>query len=584
MPAEDTVLTDTLSAGCSALSDDADDSNPVDPASVLVRLTDEDDEIVLELPAVVGSADEYLAEASVAEVPPGRYIVTCVAGDTAVPPRIGTASVDVLVDHGPSIEPVVPLADGYLSRAGLHDFEVKIRPVPLFSGDDDAELEGDPLIDIDHQTFTLEPKGDEYPDVYIIEGIDFENDVLFPEAPPDLTAVRVTAENGRSVTGELDYTVAVDGTGPDITIASPAAATIIGSRVTFVFQIVDDFSGVDWSSLVVEAKDVPIPFDVESSRWTQTGNTATLELNTTEYSAATQMSINVSVADVAGNISDNGAGSTYYLDQVPPILSLDPPNVRIVLNEECSHSFDPAGSFAVSHGDNTPNLVLFRGMAWDDTNHEEGQIIAHYSTVDRESIRLWVSRADQPLVVDTSDPPDGICDGISSAADADVDAVEMIPINAGGTAYFGDGTGDLSAPTMAGICAYAASPAAEPPDGLCSNLSDLSYAIGQKFDNQAVPALYAPLVGGGASCTGNQQSVGALLGTYEGWVCAAVTGQDLAGNSTVSAPIAFCLDSPEIAGDPPCEAEDPSTVACAASCIPAEFPETGFIIDPNWGG
>jgi hypothetical protein len=371
----------------------------------------------------------------------------------------------------------------------------------------------------------------------------------------------------------LDYDVAVDGTGPNITIVQPQAATIIGSRVTFVLQIDDDFSGVDWESLVVEVKDVPVPFDATSSRWTLTGNIATLELNTTEYSDATQLSINVTVADLAGNLSSNGAGSTYYLDQLSPILSLDPPNIRVIREGvECSHSFDPVGDGAIGHGDDSYNLVQFRAIAWDRTNEEVGQNLFHYAEIDTTSMRLWVSRADQPLVVDTLLPGqsvgDGICDAISSAVDADIDAVELSNIGTAGTPFFGSGLGDVSSPSMAGRCEYPASPAVDPPEPLCES-SDLTYAVGQNIGGSLTPAVYAPLVGGGLACAGSQQSVEALLGAYEGWVCAAVTGQDTAGNAAISAPIAFCLDDPETGAIPECWEDGPTEAPdCTDTCEP----------------
>jgi len=573
-PEADAVLTDRLTAACQALSDDAPASGAVDAASVKVRLLDEEGETVLEAPATPGAADEYVAEFALETVPAGLYTVECSASDDASPPLVGLDEVSVLVDHGPSIEPVTPLPNGFLARAGLHSFEVKIRPVPLFEGDDDAELGADPVISIDHEEFALVPKGDDDPDVFVVDGIDFEDDELFPEAPPDVTGVRVTAENQRSVSGVLEYDVAVDGTGPQIAIVSPAAATIIGSRVTFVLEITDDFSGVDFESLVVEVKDVPIPFDATSSRWTLTGNTATLELNTTEYSVATQLSINVTVADLAGNLSSNGAGSTYYLDQLAPILSLDPPNIRArrdgTAGVECSHSFDPVGFAAISHGDDSYNLVQFRSVAWDRTNEELGQTLFHFSMIDTTSMRLWVSRAGEPLVVDTPLPGesagDGICDAISSEVDADIDAVELSHIGTAGAPFFGDGTADPSSPTMSGRCEYPATPAAV-PEPLCE--SDLTYAVGQNIGGQVTPAVYAPLVGGGLACTGSQQSVAALLGAYEGWVCAAVTGQDTAGNTAVSAPIAFCLNDPDTGANPDCWNAGPEAAPdCTDTCEP----------------
>lgn len=574
-PDEGTVLTDELGAHCRVTPDDAADASAVNPASVLVQLLNAKGEVVAEGPATVGEADVYGATFTLAEVPSGRYTVLCQASDKSEPPLTGSAEVDVLVDHGPVIEPITPLPGGFLARAGVHDFEVRIRPVPLFSGDDEAALADDPVIIIDHQEFTLSEKGDEFPDVYVVTGIDFEDVDLFPEEPPNHTLVRVSAQNEREVTGTLDYQVAVDGTGPEIAIVQPAAATIIGSRVNFVFQVVDDFSGVDWESLVVEVKDEPIAFNTASSRWSLSDNQATLELNTTEYSVATQLSINVSVADLAGNLSSNGAGATYYLDQLTPILSLDPPNIRVrrqgQADLECSHSFDPVGGGAINHGDDTYNLVQFRAVAWDRTNEELGQTIFHYSMVDTTSMRLWISKADLPLVVDTPLPGktvgDGICDAISSAVDADVDAVTLAHIGTAGSPYFGNGDGDLSAPAMGGACIYPAN-AGNVPNPLCEG-SDLTYALGQRVGDAVTPAVYAPLVGTGVSCAGSQQSIGALLGTYEGWVCAAVTGQDRAGNKTVSEPIAFCLDDPETGALPDCWGDGPEAAPdCTDGCQP----------------
>jgi hypothetical protein len=191
--------------------------------------------------------------------------------------------------------------------------------------------------------------------------------------------------------------------------------------------------------------------------------------------------------------------------------------------------------------------------------------------IDATSMRLWVSRAGEPLVVDTPPPGetagDGICDAISSEVDADIDAVELSHIGTAGTPFFGDGADDPSSPSMLGVCSYPVTPAADLPDPLCE--SDLTYAVGQNIGGQVTPAVYAPLVGGGLACTGSQQSVAALLGTYEGWVCAAVTGQDRAGNTAVSAPIAFCLNDPDTGADPDCwGAGADAAPDCTDSCEP----------------
>jgi hypothetical protein len=289
--------------------------------------------------------------------------------------------------------------------------------------------------------------------------------------------------------------------------------------------------------------------------------------------------VNVTVSDNAGNDSLDGAEATYFLDQQPPVLSLDPPNIRIYDEPDdvptCSHSFDPVGDVAVNHGDDTNNLAFFRAMAWDDTNQELGQQILHFSGVDPASLRLWLAQASE-LTVDTDG--DGICDDISSKL-LDVDTVEMEPIPPGGKAYFGDGTGDVADPPLLG-CDYKLNPDTSPPDTLCGNKSDMSYVL-QQVEDSTTPAIYATLIGNGVACTGDQQSISALIGDVEGWICAAVRGTDAAGNQGVSAPIAICVDNSEVPGAPSCVGEGPDAAPdCTDGCSPRTFPPGGLIIVP----
>ncbi len=584
-PEADAVLTNVLSASCSVARGTADDANPVDPDTISIALLDpneEEGEPVVEASAKPGEADEYVAELPLTEVPPGVYTARCSARDTSSEPTTGVSDSRVLVDHGPSIEPLSPIAEGFLSEAGQHEFVVRIRPQELFSGDEDAALDGQPVLSIDEHDFLLEALEEDEDNVYRVSEIDFEDTEIFSEPPPGQTIVSVKATNRRGITGQTDYPIFVDGEGPTISVASPESGSIVGSRATFSFQATDDYSGVDWTTLVVEAKDVEIPFDADSPRWSQSGDTAVLELTTTELSVATQMSVNVTVEDLAGNESNDGAESTYYLDQQPPLLSLDPPHLRVGVEKDegpvCSHSYDPLGA-AIDHGADTNNLALFRAFAWDLTNQEQGQITLHFSTVDTSSLRLWMAPAGEALVVDTTE--DGICDNISSSHE-DIDTVELTSLNPRGSVYFGAGTDDDALPPMEGVCDYSAQPEDEPPTPLCDGDSDLTYVTGQNLSAGLVPAVYASLVGDGPTCTGDQQSISALVGDVEGWICVAVRGYDIAGNRGVSAPLAVCLDNSEVEGQPSCWGAGPEEAPdCTDGCSPALFPSDGLIVEEN---
>lgn len=581
-PEEGEVLTNSLEASCTATRGDGEAAGAVEAGSIAISIEDEKSLPVKTSPVSPGAGDEYNASIDLSSVDPGRYSVVCSATSSGTTPLTTTHRVDVLIDHGPRIEAISPIAEGFIARSGQHDFRVKISPVRLFAGDTDADLDGTPVLIIDEKEFTLEPKKDEE-NVFWVEAIDFEDETIFPDEPPGNTKVSVRAKNIRGVAGSLDYPVYVDGVGPKISVSSPSSGSIVGTRATFTFQASDDYSGVDWESLVVEVKDVEIPFDPDSPRWSQSGNTAVLELVTTDLSVGTQMSVNATVRDLAGNQSSDGAESTYYLDQQQPILSLDPPNLRTHQTQNdllvCSHSFDPLGA-AIGHGDSTFNLALFRAFAWDMTNEEAGQLNLHYATVDSSSLRLWMTPAGAPLVVDTNQ--DGICDDISASVDVDVDTVELGPLGPSGAPFLGDGTGDITNPDMTGSCAYSSNPETTPPAGRCNGDSDLTYVTGQALSGTTIPAVYATLIGSGPTCTGDQQSISALVGDVEGWICAAVRGSDKAGNVGVSAPIAVCLDNSEVPGQPSCWGQGSAGAPdCKDDCTPLTFPSGGLIVRRN---
>jgi hypothetical protein len=138
------------------------------------------------------------------------------------------------------------------------------------------------------------------------------------------------------------------------------------------------------------------------------------------------------------------------------------------------------------------------------------------------------------LVVDTSDPPDGICDDInpdlvpsvSPKSSKDAQLIDMVSIAPK------QGTGDFS--HESGV---ACSGSEDRPLPLCGTTS-LTYTLGY---SAALPSIWtiAPVVADGLHCVGKQFDASHSL--KDGWACVAVEAADKMGNKQVSRPIRVCI-------------------------------------------
>jgi hypothetical protein len=156
------------------------------------------------------------------------------------------------------------------------------------------------------------------------------------------------------------------------------------------------------------------------------------------------------------------------------------------------------------------------------------------------------------LVVDTSDPPDGVCDDINpdlvptSKPQTDVDAqvLDMVPLSSGGTADYSPEPGSPCSSTSG-----------EPPKPLCPTTVNAAKAL---WDNKGKPhsdsmtvalnyavkkhpSIYTlgPIVGDDLQCAGRQFDASNNL--KDGWACLAVRASDTLGNMQVSRPIRICV-------------------------------------------
>jgi hypothetical protein len=149
----------------------------------------------------------------------------------------------------------------------------------------------------------------------------------------------------------------------------------------------------------------------------------------------------------------------------------------------------------------------------------------------------------QPLVVDTSDPPDGICDdvnpelvpSVAPQSSRDAQLLDLVPMAAM------SGSGDFS--YQPGV---ACSGTGEPPKPLCDTTYSaekgvaMTYALGYAGGLPSIWTL-APIVGDGLQCAGRQFDASNNL--RDGWACVAVVAADRLGNKQVSRPIRVCVAS-----------------------------------------
>jgi hypothetical protein len=204
------------------------------------------------------------------------------------------------------------------------------------------------------------------------------------------------------------------------------------------------------------------------------------------------------------------------------------------------------------------------------TNDTPGLDVLHPAYVNRESVDLFVRRADAPLVIDTND--DGVCDDIAEEGTRFQELTALTPV--GAPLYTAEGQVDAFPAVSEDICVPRGR---TPPNYLCTEqASDLQIVIGHSV-NRAEPLIYAVSPDNSYECTGRGWELpSAGLSDYQGWVCLAVRAFDYVGNRGVSKPLAVCLDNSQISGDPECPLPVPD---CMDGCTPPpELNESNYLL------
>jgi hypothetical protein len=440
----------------------------------------------------------------------------------------GKASIRLFVDAGPTITFLQP-ADGVYVKSSvvvtaiITDSDADVASVSFAVG----QTPLDPS--------AIESKGVQY--TATINAASFDP----PLEGPQLLTVTAANSNGNVSIATRKFTV--DTHGPSITLTTPATGALIGKIITIEAQVTDP-AGVMDSSVVAVVAHGDVHFEVnlakgEDGLYRQLFDTTQLP----EY--AIFPTISFRAQDVLGN--ESSVGYLVSLDNTPPILDLDPPDDFRLYKKDgtCSWPFDPVGPDAIDDGSIVNQLFDIRARIEDrgNTPLTGGADFVPISAIDPTTVKVLIlDDTTLPLVVDTSDPPDGLCDAVnpdlvpsvSPQSSKEAQLLDMVPMPANA------GAGNFL-PEPGSSCSGNATAA---PDPLCSTTYSplkrdyMSYSIGY---SAALPAIWtlAPIVNDGLQCAGRQFDASNNL--KDGWACVAVVAADKLGNKQVSRPIRICV-------------------------------------------
>jgi len=601
------LIEDQVTVLCTVKSSSAAGATRVDPSSVKIEFFDAEGKSLKSSAGTPTTHDsEYSATFVLAPVPSGKVSFSCSASDTANPPHRAMTTLETLVDRGPEITIGEPVDKSPHNLLGPMNVEFSAAALPITDTDTQADVTG----------VTLAVGGVTIPTIEKTKGnyqafVDFTDQALFNAPPSGAVPIVLTASNGRKKPGKatrtLAYSIVVDGAGPTISLGTPAASAVIGPASVLTFNVTDNGSGVDRTTVAVKLNAETKYFSATDGQWTWDTNGgfsfkfgAALAKNDVD----SQVTLNILAKDQAGNASE-GASTLYSLDNQPPTVDLDPPNVweerggSAPNTIQCSDLFDPLGPFDNSLPSDTANgspddlatIVnsgTFRALVWDNANQKENQGTQFLAYPDRQSVRLYVQpNPDEPLLAD--DDKDGVCDEIWTGSvphqlkptDKPLPFLKLTALNPTGSPAW---TG-LNKPSSSSC-----------HDGTSTNSTRLCGSPGQsdmsvviRFGNSSQlpyePAIYAVEPSSDPSspiCTGWKWDVSSAISTAQttgklGWVCMAARAVDRVGNAGISPPLRICLDD----SSNPDRCKNIPPPSCTDSCTPPPHFVSGPVRDDN---
>ncbi len=509
----------------------------------------------------------------VSMLPSGRYDLTVNARTTGG--VMGKATVRVTIDAGPVIRIDSPGEGKFLRLSAPVDVTITDPLFPVDKSKVTMTLGQTPLM------YKTGPGPDQY--TATITFMDFRP----PLEGDQVLTVRAANMNGTEAVVVRKFVA--DDQGPAITNTVPGVGILIGKVITVSAQISDPAGVLDASvKAVISHGDKT--FEVQLLR---TGGMAFSALFDTTKLPITVIFPHVSfrASDVLGNQS--AVGYEVRLDNMPPILDLDPPAGVIIAKKDeaaptkyrCSFPFDPVGGDSMNDLDTFTQLIDIRARIQDTgnvpLNPNEADFIP-IATVASAQV-LILSNVASALVVDTDN--DSVCDSVNPLirptttpmSSSDALLVDMAPIPPAGSADF------AMSPAIPPACDGGID--MKPPNTLCHPFGTTPLTMAIEYSFGRLPAIWTiPPVETGPLCVGQQfDRLGASI--KPGWICVAVRAADKLGNSQVSRPLRVCVGGMCSSPPPNCTGTQtmaaPPVVDSAKPCRPwASYPSREIRFDP----
>jgi hypothetical protein len=575
-PNDDTLVTEaSLAVRCKVTRSTAAASSPIDKSAVQITMERPDDATKLIAPAVTALVDdEYQATFDLSAFANGPLHFHCTGKDLATKPHTATVALDTMVDLGPKIDFMEPKDKGIYtlktpvsirfqvsaSKVGSTDVEDEIKQVKLNVGGVDTPVQESSTTPGLYQT-----------------SVNFDDHTKFP-VPPTSAQMVVSVTDARTPTAATRSSkvdIIIDGDGPKIRVDDPPNRSIVHG-VKELRLTVTDPSGIKPGSLVADINSgllVITQWDGKEPSFSQKFDTRLFG------TGLTQLTINITASDGVGNKAT--VSHQLRLDNLPPLLSLDPPYIR----EErmsgpnvyyCSAAFDPVGDLAANDLQRVYSSKRYRALVLDQTNHSVGAQVDYLAGVDPAKVVLYVQPdSSLPLLIDTDQ--DGVCDDINSLDLPEKDRptqLQLLPVNPGGSAWYSKTIDTTNALHMAPRCIADPNGSDTAPNPICRAPATEMFRVVPGPSPTKPSAVYAvnPSNDDGTTgeCAGGSWELVSIA--KEGWLCMAARAEDNIGNIGVSAPLRICFDD-GISGNgvPTCNVnEAPSCTALpppsAASC------------------
>jgi hypothetical protein len=592
------LTTARFTAKCTA-SANAATGSPVDPASVTITAFGAGVERQ-ELAQPTTVDNEYVADMVVSDFPNGWVTIRCTASDSEIPARTNSHEIHTYLDLGPNILVLGPLDDAsYANQIGV---SFKVSAYPVDAADDLADPDFDSVevwvagVDI---TADIPEDG---ATAGLYQGTVTFDDSRFDPSLDGPNTLTITAPNERGVTRTRNVVFIADSDGPQIEITEPAPGDFIAGIFTLTADVSDP-AGVDDLSVVATIAGTH-EFSLES-----TGD------DTYEGSFDTRVlphtmvfpTIVLRAQDVVGNQSS--VGMLVTLDNQPPLISLDPPDMREykwngdIEEFECSWMFDPLGGWdplgldpdygdAADDGQTVAQLSELRARVEDRGNQalSDSGVLIPLAEVDQTSVELFIlDHAEGALLVDTDD--DGYCDEINPLleptsvpwASDEAAVINLVPLEPAGSSFFFiipdpetaaqpafQGSGPESDLDGLGHGCYDGTATTE-PDPLC--VTSPGTRITQTALG-ALPVIYTIPPVTEHQCYGNPFD-SLATNISDGWACLAVRATDNLGNVGISAPLRICFDHDGDGGE--CPAMGTITTSGLEDCTGIYDPETDTV-------